>query len=163
MSLLRLLALVALLVWIGGLFALGGFAAPTLFDLLQARDPQGGRELAGLLFGEILQRFQTASWAAGGALVASLIVRALLGPRPRWFFLRLWTAAAMLTASVVSVRLIAPRIDAIRQSVSGPVAALGDHDPRRVAFGRWHGLSTGLALLTVIGGLGLVYTEVRDS
>lgn len=162
MSLLRILAVLALMFWVGGLLALGGFAAPTVFAVLEGRDPIGGRELAGFLFGEILRRFQIASWVAGAAVLASLGLRAALGPRPRWFALRLWTAAAMLVASVATVRVITPRIDGIRTSVHGPVAALPDDDQRRIAFGRWHALSTGLMLLTIVGGIGLIHAEVRD-
>jgi hypothetical protein len=160
--LLRVFAVLALMFWIGGLVALGAFTAPTLFEILQARDAAGGRELAGQLFGTMLGRFQIAGSLAGGVVILSLTLRALLGPRPRWFFLRLWTSVAMVAASIVSVLVIAPRIDAIRQSVKGPVAALADDDARKTAFGQLHGLSTGLMLFTMVAGIGLVYTEVRD-
>ncbi|MCC7007926.1 MAG: DUF4149 domain-containing protein [Acidobacteria bacterium] len=162
MSMLRLLAVLALAFWAGGLVVLGAFTAPTLFEVLQLRDPKAGRELAGLLFGDVLQRFQFGAWAAAGMLIVSLVVRALLGPRPRWFFVRLWIAAAMLAASIVTARLITPRIDGIRRSVAGPIAALADDDQRKISFGRWHALSFGLMLFTIVGGVGLIYWEVRD-
>jgi len=159
---LRFLALVALALWIGGLAALGGVAAPAIFDVLEARQAIEGRELAGVVFGEIFSRFQHASWVLGGLLIVSLGARAALGPRPRQWGLRMWTVTAMVAASVGSALFIAPRIDAIRTSVSGPVAALSETDPRRVDFGRWHGISTGLMFATLVAGAWLLRAEMKD-
>jgi hypothetical protein len=163
MSFLRFLAFLALGFWIGGLVALGGIAASTLFAVLTAHDPVAGRELAGLAFGAIFQRFQYAAWVAGGVMLISLGFRRALGPRPRWFGLRMWIVVGMLVASVGTVLLITPRIESIRTSVSGPVANLPDQDPRKIAFGRWHGLSSGLMLMTIVVGVGLFWTEIQDA
>lgn len=163
MTFLRYLALIALALWIGGLVALGLVAAPELFDALQARNPAGGRQLAGELFGGIFSRFQYVAWGLGGVLLASLGTRAALGPRPRRFAVRMWTVSAMLAASVVTSFVITPRIDDIRREVSGPVAALSANDARKVTFGRLHALSNGLMLLTVLTGVGLIWVEMRDS
>jgi hypothetical protein len=162
MSLMRFTALVALALWIGGLAALGAVAAPTLFETLQAHDPATGRELSGLAFGAVFTRFQFAAWGLGAAVVASLGIRAALGPRPRRLAIRLWVAALMISASVAVVIVIAPRIDRIRTSVTGPVANLPDTDARRVEFGRLHGLSNALMVLTLAGGLGLLWAEMKD-
>jgi hypothetical protein len=161
MTFLRYLALVALAVWVGGLVALGAVTAPELFDVLQGRDPTGGRELAGELFGRIFDRFQQVAWMLGGLLLVSLGTRAALGPRPRRFAVRMWTVFAMLLVSIGTSVFITPRIDAIRLE-SGPVAALRDEDPRKGTFGRLHALSNGLMLLTVLAGVGLIWVEMRD-
>jgi hypothetical protein len=162
MGFLRWVALLSLAFWIGGLATLGSTAAPALFDTLEARDPVGGRELAGLLFGQVFERFHYASWIAAGVVLASLGARAALGPRPRRWGLRMWLVIGMLATSVASVFVIAPRIERIRGSVSGPVAGLPDTDARRAAFGRWHALSTGLMALTLIAGVGLISIEAND-
>jgi Domain of unknown function (DUF4149) len=162
MLFLRLAAVLALAFWIGGLAALGLSVAPVLFDVLQAHDPSAGRETAGLLFGTVFERFQYAAWGAGAAVLLSLGLRAALGPRPRRFGVRLLTASLMLAAGISSVFLIAPRIETIRSGVAGPVAALPEADPRRVAFGRWHGLSSALMLLTIVAGAGLIWVELQD-
>jgi hypothetical protein len=161
-AVLRFLSLAALAVWIGGLAALGGVAAPELFAWLQAHDPVAGRETAGQLFGVIFARFQHFSWALGGVAIVSLIVRAILGPRPRHFGIRAWLLAAMLAFSVATALWITPRIEAIRNSVSGPVASLADTDARKVTFGRLHGLSNVLMLMTIVTGLGLMWMEAGD-
>jgi hypothetical protein len=162
MTFLRYVALVALAVWVGGLVALGAVTAPELFNVLQGRDPAGGRELAGELFGGIFDRFQHVAWMLGGLLFVSLGTRAALGPRPRRFAVRMWTVLAMLLVSIATSVFITPRIDAIRRETPGTVAALTDDDPRKSTFGRLHALSNGLMLLTVLAGVGLIWVEMRD-
>jgi len=161
-TLLRFVAIAVLALWVGGLAALGGIVAPVLFEVLEARMALEGRELAGQVFGVIFQRFQHASWVFGGLLLASLGARAALGPRPRQWGLRMWTVIAMVAVSVAGVLFVAPRIDAIRTSVSGPVAALPESDLRRIEFGRWHGVSTGLMFATLVAGVWLLRAEMKD-
>jgi hypothetical protein len=162
MTFLRYAAFVGLAVWVGGLAVLAGLGAPALFDVLATRDPAGGRELAGLLFGTMLQRFQYVAWAAAAVLFVSLGLRAAIGPRPRHTFIRIWVVMVMTAMSLVTVFVIIPHIDEIRAVVDGAVAALPPADPRRIEFGRWHALSSGLMLLTIAFGLGLAWAEVHD-
>jgi MFS family permease len=162
MSVLRLLTLLVLAIWIGGLAALGGVAAPAVFSVLQDLDPVAGRETAGRVFGAIFVRFQYLSWMLALLLMALLGTRAALGPRPRRFGWRMWVTSGMLAVSVAAGLYIAPRIDAIRDEVHGTVQALPDDDARKVEFGRLHGLSNGLMLATVIAGVWLVWIELRD-
>jgi hypothetical protein len=163
MTFLRYLALLALALWVGGLVAFGTVGAPTLFDVLEAREAAGGRELAGMLFGAMFDRFQHVAWGLGAVVLISLGTRAALGPRPRRFAVRMWTVSAMLAASVVTSFVVTPKIDAIRRDVSGPVAALSDDDLRKADFGRLHALSSGLMLVTVLAGIGLIWVEMRDA
>jgi hypothetical protein len=162
MSGLRFASLLTLAVWVGGIAVLGGISAPALFSVLEARDPTGGRALAGELFGEIFLRFQHLAWLLGGALVALLITRRMLGPRPRPFAIRLSAASAMLALSLVGGLVLAPRIDAIRRETRGAIAALDDADARKIEFGRLHGLSNALMGVTLVVGVGLLWLEMRD-
>jgi hypothetical protein len=162
MVFLRFVAVLALGFWVGGLTALGATAS-TLFEVIETRLPAGGRELSGVVFGTMFERFQRWSWVAGLLVLVSLGIRAALGPRPRRFGLRVWVGAGMLAASVSSVLFITPRIERLRAGTNGPVASLPDDDPRRVAFGRWHALSTGLMALTIVAGIGLIWTETTDA
>lgn len=162
MTLLRYAAFVGLAIWIGGLAILAGVAAPSLFELLPSRDPVAGRELAGELFAAMFGRFQYVAWGAGAVIVTSLSLRAALGPRPRRTAIRIWTVLAMVAISVATMFVIIPHIDAIRLGVDGAVAALPLTDPRRIELGRWHGLSSALAVATMLGALGLAWAEIRD-
>jgi hypothetical protein len=153
---------VGLAVWVGGLVVLGGLGAPALFDVLAAQDPAGGREMAGLLFGTMLERFQYVAWGAAAVLLVSLGLRAAIGPRPRHTFPRMGVVLVMVAISLVTVFVIIPHVNEIRDAVDGAVAALPAADARRIEFGRWHALSSGLMLLTVLLGLGLAWAEVHD-
>ncbi|HTI38844.1 MAG TPA: DUF4149 domain-containing protein [Vicinamibacterales bacterium] len=158
---LRYAALLALVVWVGGLLALGAIAAPAIFDVTAWRHTPDGRVLAGAIFGETLRRFHFVSYAAGGLLLLTLVTRAILGPRPRRFAWRAALATLMLAAALVSGIAVTSRIESVQASIGGPVSALSETDARRVAFGRLHALSTGLALVPIVGGLALMYWELK--
>lgn len=162
MTLLRYAAFLGLAVWIGGLVGLAGVSAPTLFDVLPALDPSNGRTLAGQLFGTMFQRFQYVAWGAAAVIITSLSLRAALGPRPRRTAIRIWTVVLMLAISLATVFIIIPHIDAIRLAVDGAVNALPATDPRRIELGRWHALSSGLTIVTLVAGLALAWSEVKD-
>jgi hypothetical protein len=163
MSVLRFASLVVLAVWVGGLAALGTVAAPAIFTTLESQDPSGGRALAATIFGAVFMRFQHGAWILGGILLVLLIVRAVLGPRPRPFALRIAAVTTMLAASLAAGLVVAPRIEAIRRETTGAVAALAESDARRVAFGRLHGLSNGLMGLTLLVGVWLLWAEMHDT
>jgi hypothetical protein len=162
MTLLRYAAFLALAVWIGGLVALAGLAAPVAFEVLGQLEPGRGTVLAGHVFGVMFLRFQYIAWGAALVLLASLSFRAALGPRPRRTAIRIWTIAIMAAISVFIVVVVVPQIEAIRASVNGAVAALAATDARRVAMGRWHQASAALSLLTLAGALGLAWAEIKD-
>jgi hypothetical protein len=163
MAFLRVASLVVVAIWVGGLAALGFVAAPEIFAALEAADPERGRLLAGQVFGAVFARFQFWAWILGALLIVLLITRALLGPRPRRLGIRVWSVAGMVTFSLVTALYITPRIDRIRQETRGAVSALPDGDGRKAEFGRLHGLSTILMLVTIVAGIGLLWAETKDS
>jgi hypothetical protein len=158
---LRYAALLAIVVWVGGLAALGGIAAPAIFDVTAWRHVPEGRGLAGAIFGETLRRFHLVSYAAGGVLLLTLISRAILGPRPRRFAWRAALATLMLAASLASGVVVAEQISSLQAAIGGSPSALPVDDARRVEFGRLHALATGLELLPLVGGLVLMYWELK--
>jgi Domain of unknown function (DUF4149) len=162
MSLLRFASLLALAAWTGGLAVLGGVGAPAIFAVLEALDPAHGRTTAGRVFGAVFERFQHVAWILGGLLVLSYIARAALGPRPRRFGLRLSAVTVMLGLSLASALWLAPRIDQIRDTTPGQIADRPADDAARMAFGRLHGLANGFALLTILGGIWLIWIETKD-
>lgn len=172
---LRYIYVLSLAIWVGGTIAIGGIAAPATFASLTSHDPAaiptaaaavgdlaGGRLLAGIVFGEVLRRFYLASYAAGGALLLSLIVMALLGPRPAGFLIRAGIAFVMLALTVYAGVILAAQITALQKEIGVSVASLPAGDPRRIEFGQLHGLSTLLMALTGVGGLALLYWEARE-
>ena len=78
MPVLRVASLAIVALWIGGLTALSFVKAPP----------------------EFFERFQQVAWSYGGLLIALLILRSLLGPRPRHLSIQVGLVAAMLVANV---------------------------------------------------------------
>jgi len=162
MRALRYAALVALAIWTGGLIVLGVIAAPALFDVLPARQPGEGRVLAGAVFGEVLRRFHLLSYACAGVYGLSLVTRAVLGPRPSRFVVRAIAGLAMVTATLYSGMVLAPRIAALQQQVGASVSSLPEGDLRKAEFARLHGMSRTIELVPLLGGLALMFFELRD-
>jgi len=156
-------SLLILAIWVGGLAVLGFVAAPTIFSTIEAQDPAAGRALAGLVFGAVFARFQYAAIGLGLLLAAVLVLRARFGPPPARLAWRLWIVATMIGIGAATAFIIGPRIDHIRQEVTGTVAALPDTDPRKSEFGRLHGLSNIFMLLTLVAGVGLLGLEATDA
>jgi uncharacterized membrane protein len=159
---LRYVHVLALVVWLGGLIALGAVAAPAAFDVLQTRQGDQGRVLAGAVFGEILRRFHLVIYVVGAAALGTLVGMKLLGPRPVGFGLRAAVLSVMLGLALLSGTWVSGRIEALQREIGGPVSRLAPDDQRRVAFGRLHGLSTVLLALNVVGGLVLLSFEAKD-
>jgi Domain of unknown function (DUF4149) len=158
---LRYAALLMLVIWIGGLVALGAIAAPAIFDVLSAREATDGRLLAGAVFGETLRRFHLVTYATGTVLMLTLMLRRILGPRPKRFGWRLAIALLMLAATVSSGWLVSGRIARLQQTIGVAPSRLPAGDPRRLEFGRLHAISTGLQLVPLLGGLALIYWELK--
>lgn len=159
---LRFAGLLAVAVWFGGLLALGTIAAPSVFDVIDSRQIADGRVLAGDLFGEILRRFHLVGYACGGLILVSLIARAVLGPRPRFFAIRAGLTTVMLASVVYSGTVLTGRIETLRHEIGAAPSSLSEDDPRRQAFRRLHEQSTGLQLVPLIGGLALLIGELLD-
>ena len=162
MFLLRYVALLALVVWVGGLFALGAIAAPAAFDVMAARQIADGRLLAGAVFGEILRRFFVVSSIAAGVIFLSLVMRRILGPKPRHFGWRAGILVLMVGAAVYAGVTVAGRIAALQSAMKVAPSSLPESDPRRIEFGRLHATSSALQLLPLLGGLTLIFWELRE-
>jgi hypothetical protein len=159
---LRYVAVLALVLWVGGLVALGAIAAPVSFDVTAARQLPDSRLFAGALFGEMLRRFTLLCYACGGVLLLTLIARRILGPRPHRFGWRAALAALMLATTAYAGIVVAGQIDRLQHEIGAAPSSLPAGDPRRVEFGRLHGLSTALQLVPLLGGLVLIFWEIKE-
>lgn len=158
---LRYAAVLALVVWIGGLAALGGFAAPAAFDVLTARGADG-RAAAGAVVGETLRRFHHVAYVCAAVVVLSLAIRGVLGPRPRPFGIRIAAAALMIGATAYSGLVLNPRIADSQRTLGASPSTLPNGDPRRAEFNRLHSRSMYLQLVPLLGGLALIFWEMKD-
>ena len=160
---LRYAGVLALTLWVGGLLVLGAIGAPAIFDVLAARQIPNDRVLAGAIFGETLRRFHLLSYGCGLVLCLTLLARGVLGPRPLRFAARLGLAFLMLVATAYSGMIVSKRIARAQVEIGVAPSSLPEGDPRRAAFGRLHATSTGLLLVPLVGGLLLLFRELKDS
>jgi uncharacterized membrane protein len=159
---LRLVYVLALAVWLGGMAILGAVVAPTIFQTLQSADAESGRALAGLAFGAILTRFHYVAYGCGALLLVMLIVIALLGPRPKHFAIRCGIVLGMLLVAAYSGVIVLSEIDAIQREVGTLPSRLPESDPRRMRFNELHQLATRLMMVNLMGALALLYWEARE-
>jgi hypothetical protein len=158
---LRFLYMLALVVWLGGMVVLGAVVAPSTFQVLQALQPDTGRALAGEVFGTSLARFTYISYAAGGLMIITLGIMALLGPRPRPFLIRGVVIAVMLGIAAYSGVIIASEIEAVQLEAGGLPSRLPATNPLRVRFDQLHAMSERLMMVNVIGALALLFWEAK--
>lgn len=164
MLVLRYAYLLALVVWLGGMVVLGAIIAPTLFQVLPLREPEAGRLLAGAVFGAVLGRFHFVAYACGAVILITLILMAVLGPRPAQFAVRTALAAIMLGIAVYSGIVVLGSVERLQKEIGLSVApsTLPDGDARRIRFEQLHVLSTRLMLVNLLGALVLLYWEARE-
>jgi hypothetical protein len=68
----------------------------------------------------------------------------------------------MLGAAAYSGLVISSRIARLQQEIGAAPSSLPEGDARRVEFGRLHGLSTAVQLVPLLGGLMLIYWEIKE-
>ncbi len=158
---LRYAAVLALVLWIGGLLAIGTLAAPAVFDVLGARGAEG-RALAGSVVGETLRRLNVAAYICAAVVLLSLAIRGVLGPRPRRFALRVAGLLVMTAATVYAGVVLAPQIVQVQQTIGAAPSTLDPSDPRRIEFGRLHARSVYVQFVPLLGGLALLFFELKD-
>jgi hypothetical protein len=141
---------------------LGAVVAPTIFQVLQAEDPAGGRALAGAAFGAMIGGFHYVAYGAGALMLASLVGMALLGPRPVHFAVRSAIVAAMLAVALYSGVVVLGRIDQVQHEAGGLPSRLPADDVRRVEFDSLHELSTRLMMVNMAAALVLLFWEARE-
>jgi uncharacterized membrane protein len=162
MVFLRYVALLALVVWVGGLVALGAVAAPATFDVMAARQIADGRLLAGAVFGEVLRRFFYVTCGAAVVILLSFAVRRILGPKPRHLAARAGILLIMAATSIYAGVVVAGRVASLQAEIGVAPSSLAETDPRRIEFGRLHGMSFALQFVPLIGGLALLYWELKE-
>lgn len=135
-----LLSVILIAAWLGAALLASAVVAPAAFAVLPSRT------LAGALVGRVLPGLFWSGMALGVVVfMANRSTGAGLVGRSAAF--------ALTVACVTAQFVIAPRIEAVRVSIGGPVDALALADARRQLFGKLHGLSV---LCLGIAGLAAV-------
>lgn len=160
---LRYVYVLALVVWLGGMVVLGAIVAPATFQVLQASDAEGGRALAGAVFGTIIGRFYNVSYGAGVVMLLSLAAMGVLGPRPAHFFVRLVIISITIAVTTYAAFVVLREINQIQSDLGYLPSMLAAADPRRLRFDTLHNLSTRLMQFNLVAGLVLLYWEAREA
>ncbi|KAF0193303.1 MAG: hypothetical protein FD165_406 [Gammaproteobacteria bacterium] len=136
-----------LTLWVGSQWAIGYIAVPVLFHSLD------NRALAGNVAGEMFTVVYLIGLVAGPLLLASLWFRA--GPVLREW--RFWVIAAMVVLVAIGMFVVQPMMQDLKtqgELVKGSELA--------ARFGRLHGVSSAMYLVTSLLGLALVVFGRRD-
>jgi hypothetical protein len=139
----ELLQLSTLILWLGASIFFSVAVAPALFAVLPSR----------ALAGDVVGRLLPPIFYAG--IIAGLLVMVTQWRANDGWSWRGREAAAFVTvvSCTVAQLFIAPRIQRVRSEIPGPIEILSADDPRRVAFGRLHGVSVawlGVAMLAAL-------------
>ncbi len=130
--------------WIGGASLFTFVLTPTIFKSYD-RDIAGG--IVGVLFPGY---FKWGSFCGVIALAAIFVSSAI-----RHKTIAASIIAVMLVISSIQAFVIEPKAAAIKKQISSFETTPKD-DPLRVQFGKWHGLSAGLNLAVIGGGIALI-------
>jgi uncharacterized membrane protein len=155
MTILKLLMLLSLIVWLGGLVFFAFVVAPSAFAVLPTR------HLAGSVVGRTLSALHWMGIVSGTVyLICSLLLSRSAGGELHPFAARNVTVALMLLLTLISQFAISPKMHAIRASVV-EIDHVPVTDPAWVAFHALHLWSERLEKGVFLLGLGLVYLTAR--
>jgi predicted cobalt transporter CbtA len=141
------LSLIAITLWVGGLWAIGYIAAPVLFAALS------DKMLAGMLAGRMFTVIAYVGIACGTYLVLYRPARFGAVAFKQGMF---WASVGMLLLTVIGHFGIQPILEALKaQALPRDVM----QTVLKNRFAAWHGISSGLYLLQSLLGLVLVLKQ----
>jgi uncharacterized membrane protein len=164
MFIVRLLHLLALALWLGGMAVLGAVVAPSTFQVLQGREPEAGRVLAAAVFGTALDRFQLIAYGCGAVVLVTLWLMARARPRASALLPRALIAAGMLGVSLYTGLVVYRDVNRVQTKIGIDVSpsTLDKTDARRVRFDALHQRSTTLMQINLVGALVLLAWAARE-
>lgn len=139
------LAGTVLVLWIGGIWAIGYIAAPVLFASL------GDKQLAGLLAGKL---FGVIAWVGIASAVYLLLYRFVRDGASALKTLFFWIIVVMLALTLAGHFGIQPILQGLKDQAM-PQAVMQSVFSDR--FQRWHGVSSIVYLIESVLGLILVW------
>ncbi len=156
-SLLRLLQLLAIVMWVGGLLFFAFLLAPTAFHVLPVHE-------AGMVVGAVLRRFHPVGIVCGGVFLlvtAVLFRRAPMRIRGRYEMELLLVGAMILLTAYLQGKVL-PTMERDQVRAGGDVNAAAMSDPARMDFDRLHKRSEQVEAVVLLMGLGVVFLLSRE-
>jgi Domain of unknown function (DUF4149) len=138
--------LTVLAVWLGASILFAAAVAPALFAVLPSR------ALAGEVVGRVLPVL----------LYSGVAVAVFVGGREATRGMRARGLVALVVVLTCGYAVsLGRRIDQVRASIGGPIDGIDAADPRRIEFGRLHGVSVGLLGIAMLAALVLIVMLAR--
>jgi uncharacterized membrane protein len=156
---LRLLQLLSMVVWIGGLVFFAFVLAPVAFGVLPSIHE------AGLVVGSSLKVFDKVALVCGAvflAVTAGLFRQAPMRIRGR-YEIEFLLAAVMVLATAYLQWSIVPAMDADQLQAGGDVNKLARTDPTWLHFDKLHHRSEDVAGTVLVVGLGVLFFMSRET
>lgn len=138
------LALIAIVLWVGGMWAIGYVAAPGLFSSLS------DKAMAGMLAGKIFKLFFYVGLACAVYLILYRLSRFGLSAFKQLFF---WLVISMLILALVGHYFVEPVLASLKNQAL-PLEVMQSVFKDR--FARWHGVANILFLIQSVLGLVLI-------
>jgi hypothetical protein len=162
-TLLRSLILLALVVWVGGLLFFGMVVAPVAFGSLLPMfpDPALGLHVAGTMVRDSLLHLYAIGMVCGIVLLVLCVAERVTRATRRSIGPPLLLMVVMLGLTAYSQFSIIPRMDSLRIKAGPAMTDPASTNPARVDFNRLHNLSTSLAEVVLLCGLGLIVLYAR--
>ena len=135
-----------LALWVCGLWVAGYVVAPSLFATLD------DRQLAGQLAGQVFRLMSYVGLVAGSLLLLSVLIRVAGNCFREW---RVWVLMSMLLLVAIGAFVIQPMM--VELKAGGIVPG----SEQAATFGRMHGISSILFMITSLLGLSLVAVGLR--
>lgn len=149
MNQLNKLKILALSIWVGSLFIIGGLVAPVLFYKAGLTSTEAGR-IAGLCF-------DVQSVVNLACAVVVLLVFVLEKERRPLRASRFWVLFILIVCILISQYAITPIIEQIKQTT------LPDVNGRYGAeFAKWHGISSSVYWLQALLVTGLLWSQIPN-
>ena len=145
--------LTLLSVWLGAMAYFSFVVAPAAFAVLPTR------QLAGNLVNRALGITELIGIALGATLIVLLLIARTARRKAFWFELVL---LSLMTAAMLSSRLVVSRRLHELRARLGDVSALAATDPYRLAFDQLHQYSVWLMSFAIIAALVLIVLLVRQ-
>jgi len=160
-KLIHYLRLLILGMWLGAAVFFSAIVAPGAFAVLRSYQSFNAGEIAGALVNRNLAAINLSGFIVGLVLFASAFVNFRKVPLPT-FLVEMVSVTAVSLATAVGNWIIAPKIRALRLTLSTPIDQLSVSDPRRISFDNLHAYSVkALSIAMIAALLGFVMIALR--
>jgi uncharacterized membrane protein len=154
MALVRFLLLLSLVVWLGGIIFFAFVLAPTVFAVLPTH------HLAGLVVNRSLSLLHWIGLFSGAAYLVCSAILSRLNGGPALPLVRHALVVLMMVLVLISQFGLTARMNRLRADM-GVIDNIARDDPRRLAFNRLHGWSTGAEGAILGLGLAVLFLTTR--